>query len=74
MVQNLYKNWLLVLKIKWGIWKALDKQWKIQKVGIWWATLAKKFIPTAEALYTEDLSNITFNYLCENSPNFLYHF
>ena len=24
--------------------------------------------------YTEDLSNITFNYLCENSPNYLCHF
>ena len=34
----------------------------------------KKYIPLAKTLYTEDLSNITLNYLCENSPNFLCHF
>ena len=28
--------------------------------------LSKKYIPSAKTLYTEDLSNITFNYLCEN--------
>ena len=31
--------------------------------------LSKKYIPSAKTLYTEDLSNITFNYLCENSPS-----
>ena len=36
--------------------------------------LSKKYIPSAKTLYTEDLSNITFNYLCENSPNSLCHF
>ena len=36
--------------------------------------LSKKCIPTAKTLYTEDLSNITLNYFCENSPNFLCHF
>ena len=35
--------------------------------------LSKKDIPSAKA-YTDDLSNITFNYLCENSPNSLCHF
>ena len=35
--------------------------------------LSKKKIPSAKTLYTEDLSNITFNYLFENSPNSLYH-
>ena len=34
----------------------------------------KKNILSAKTLYTEDLSNITFNYLCEYSPNSLYHF
>ena len=29
----------------------------------------KKYIASTKTLYTEDLSNITFNYLCENSPN-----
>ena len=79
MVQGLYKNWLLVSKITWGIWATSEKQWKVQKVEIWWTTffqkiyLFKKYIPSAKT-YTEDLSNITFNYLCENSPNFLCHF
>ena len=33
--------------------------------------LSKKYIPSAKALYTEYL---TFNYLCENSPNYLCHY
>ena len=36
--------------------------------------LSKKYIPSAKILYTEDVSNITFNYLCENSSNSLCHF
>ena len=36
--------------------------------------LSKKYIFSAKELYTEDLSNITFNYLCENPPNFLCHY
>ena len=36
--------------------------------------LSKKYISSAKTLYTEDLLNITFNYLCENSPNDLCHF
>ena len=36
--------------------------------------LSKKYIPSPETLYTEDLSNITLNYLPENSPNSLCHF
>ena len=33
----------------------------------------QKYIPSAKT-NTEDLSNITFNYLCENSLNYLCHF
>ena len=33
----------------------------------------KKYIPSAKT-YTVDLSNITFNYLCIDSPNYLSHF
>ena len=40
--------------------------------------LSKKLIPSAKILYTEDLSNITFNYLCEKLTKllmlFLCHF
>ena len=77
MVQTLYKNWLLVSKDTWQIWTTWDKQWKVQKVEIWWAFvqkthLSKKYIPSANTLYIEDLSHIIFNYFCENSPNFLF--
>ena len=34
MVQRLYKNWLPVSKLIWGIWTTSDKQWKVQKVEI----------------------------------------
>ena len=74
MVQSLYKNLLLVPKITWGIWTTSDKQCKVQKVEIWWATFVQKKIHSAKKLSTEYLSNITFNYLCENSPNSLSHF
>ena len=40
---------------------------------IWWPFVSKKYIPSAKT-YTEDLSNITFNYLCENSSNYVCHF
>ena len=73
MVQNLYKNWLLVSKIMWGIWITLGKQWKVQKLKLNGLRLSKKCILSAKT-YTKDLSNITFNYLCENSPNSLCHF
>ena len=36
--------------------------------------LYKKYIPSAKTLYTEDWSDITFNYLRENSPTDLCHF
>ena len=50
------------------------RQAVVQKVEIQWATFVKKFIPSAETLYKEGLSNITINYLCENSPHSLCHF
>ena len=75
MVQNLYKNCLLVSKITRGISTTSEKQWKVQKVEIRWATFVqKKCIPSAKILYTGDLSNISFNYLCENSANSSCHF
>ena len=80
MVQSLYKNWLLVSKITWGIWATLDKSWKVQKVEIGWHTfvqkihLSKKCISLAKTLYTKDLSNITFNYLCKKFTKLLMSF
>ena len=73
MGQNLYQNWLLVSKIIWRIWITSGKQRKSEKSKFIGLHLFKKYIPSAKTLYTEDLSNITFNY-CENSPNSLCHF
>ena len=50
----------------------LRKQWKAQKVEIHWPTFVQKYIPSAKT-YTEDLSNVIFSYLCENSPNSVRH-
>ena len=36
--------------------------------------LSKNYFRSAKTLYVEDLSNITFNYLCDNLPNSLCHF
>ena len=80
MVQRLYKKWLLVSKIARGIWETLDKQWENKNTTKWQATfvqrihLSKECIPIAKTLYTEDLSDITFNYLHENSPKRLCDF
>ena len=38
------------------------------------ALLSKKYIPSAKTLYTVDLSDITCNYLCVDSPNYICHF
>ena len=73
-MQSLHKNWLLVSKTTWEIWTISDKQWKVQKDEIRSATFVQKCIPSCKALNTEDLSNITLNYLCENSPNSLCRF
>ena len=40
----------------------------------WMGYICPKNILLTKTLYNEDLSNITFNYLCENSPNSIYHF
>ena len=42
MVQNLYKNWLLVSKIIRGIWITSSRQWKVQKIEIQWDTFVWK--------------------------------
>ena len=47
---------------------------KTEKLKFDGLLLSKKYILSAKLLYAEDLSNIIFNYLCENSPNYLCHF
>ena len=51
--------------------KSSGKSKKLKFDGL---LLPKKYISSAKALHTGDLSNITFNYLCENSLDFLCHF
>ena len=70
MVQNLYRNWLLVSKITWEIWTTSNKQWKVQKVEICWATFVQKLNSFSWNI-TENLSNMTFINLPEN---YLSHF
>ena len=50
------------------------KKWKAKKVEIYGLILSKKYIPSTKTLNTENLSNITFNYLCKNLPNYLCDF
>ena len=71
MVQNLHKNWL-------QIWKIRNLDNFRQEVGspkskLNGLHLSKNYIPSLKTLFT-NLSNITLNYLCENSPNSLCHF
>ena len=46
---------------------------KFKKLKFDGLLLSKKYIPSTKKLSTEDLSNITFNYFYENSPNFWNH-
>ena len=61
-------------KITWGIWQLQVSSGKSEKLKFDGLRLSKKGIPSAKTLYTKDLCNITFNYLCEHSPNSLCHF
>ena len=56
MGQNLYKNWLLVSKIIWGIWIASHKQWKVQQVEIQWAAFVQKTYSFIQRVYQTLLS------------------
>ena len=46
---------------------------KSKKLKFGGQLLSKKYIHSPKTLYTEDLSNITFNYLSGNSPNYSCH-
>ena len=73
MVQSLYKvdSWFQKSHEKFEqLQTSSGKSKKLRFDGL----LSKKLIRSAKTLYTEDLSDIFFNYLCENSPNYLCHF
>ena len=58
-----------------GIWATSDKQWKVQKNEIWWAFVQKStFLQLRHYIQWIYLANITFSYLCVDSPNYLCHF
>ena len=71
MVQILYKNWFQESHEEFGeLQTSSEKSKKLKFDG---QLLSRKYIPSAKT-YTEDLSNITFNYLCEDSPTDVCHF
>ena len=63
MVHNLYRIWFLVSKITWGIWATSDKQWKVQKVEIQWATFVQKMHSLSKNFIYRGFIYLTFNYL-----------
>ena len=68
MVRSLDKSWFQKSHGKLEqLKKSCGKSKKLKFDGL---LLSKKYVPSAKALYTKDLSNITFNYLRESSPNF----
>ena len=76
MVQSLYKKLTPGLK---NYMRNLEnfqtssrKSWKLKFNGH--DTLQEWYILSGKTLYTEDLSNIPFIYLCKSSPNGLCHF
>ena len=73
MVQNLYKadSWFQKSHEEFEQLQTSSGKCKKLKFD---ELLSKKYILSAKTLYAEDLSSITFNYLCENSPNYLCHF
>ena len=73
-VQSLYKSWLLLSKVTWGIWKTSDKAVESPKSLHLMGFCPKNTFLQLKHIYTEDLSNITFNYLCGNSPTYLCRF
>ena len=65
------ESWLQKLHEEFGqLQTSSGKSKKLKFNGL---LLFKKYIPSAKTLYTKDLNNITFNYLCKISPNFLCH-
>ena len=73
MEQNLYKTGSRFQKSYEEFGKLQTSSGKFKKLKFNGLFLSKNYIPSPKTLFT-DLSNITFNYLCENSPNSLCHF
>ena len=73
MEQNLYKTGSRFQKSYEEFGKLQTSSGKSKKLKFNGLHLSKSYIPSPKTLFT-DLSNITFNYLCENSTNSLCHF
>ena len=64
----------ILQKLHEEFWQLHTKNEKSKKLKFDGLFLPKKYMPSAKKLYIEDLSKITFNYCCENSLNYLFHF
>ena len=71
MMQNLYKNDSWFQKSYEEFEQLQTTRGRSKKLKFDGLLLSKKYILPAKTLNTEDLSNITFNYLCEHSLNSL---
>ena len=71
MMQNLYKNDSWFQKSHEEFEQLQTTRGRSKKLKFDGPLLSKKYILPAKTLNTEDLSNITFNYLCEHSLNSL---
>ena len=67
-------SWFQKSYEEFGQFQASSGKFKSKKLKFHGLLLSKIYIHSAKILSTEDLSNITFNYLCENSPIDLFHF
>ena len=71
MVQSLYKTDFWFQKSHDVFGQLQTSSGKSKKLKFYGLLLSKKYIPSAKTFYLEDLSNITVNYLRENSENSL---
>ena len=68
MVESLYKTDSWFQKSHEEFRQIRTSSGKSKKLRLDGLLLSKKYIPSVQNLQKEDLSNSTFNYLCENSP------
>ena len=76
MVKSLCKSWLVTSGFKNHMRNLNNFRQAAESPKSWNLTgfCPKNTFLELKPIYTEDLSNITFNYFCEDSPNYLCHF
>ena len=58
------QNWHLVSKRTWGLWTTSEKQWKVQKVEIWWAYSCPKNTVLQLKHYIQRIHQTLFSTFC----------